>query len=298
MSNKTTTQAPDVMDEYLKNSPIYGKKSELLETNYNTQKNSINQNKQAALSSASAAHQKMLKYLPEYNAAMGLYGNGASETAYLEADARYRNQQAEIGRDYDGRLAQLDMTHNQNKMDLYTEAQAAWEKEQEQAHSFGYEAIANWSGTAEELKNYYEGLKGKMSDTQYADLTNLYNDKIGEKKQAEEDAKIVKDDLGDKKITNSKPSAYTRGKNFEITLGDTDYKVQIGAETGDSKVKLAMTNSKVGDGEVFVYGGKVYIRSGETAYEVEDRVWSSGNTLLLDALGVQKSEPQAGMMGT
>lgn len=273
------------MEQYLKNSPIYGKKSKLLEENYNTQKNSINQNKQAALSSASAAHQKMLKYLPEYNAAMGLYGNGASETAYLEADARYRNQQAEIGRNYDSQLAQAESAYNQNQMDLYTEAQAAWEKEQEkkkleekeaQQNSFDLakNTIENWTGDADGLNQYLEGLKGKVSDEMYTVLTNSVTGMTSaieeEKKLKDEEEKYALDDVGSI-TTTKKPKSYKDGKNFTIELGDDTYDLQVGESITNSDVSQAAEKAKVVEGQVFRYKGKWYIKGDSGIHKVSGR---------------------------
>ena len=288
-TTQTETAELTPMEQYLKNSPIYSKKSELLEANYNTQKNSINQNKQAALGSAAAAHQKMLKYLPEYNAAMGLYGNGASETAYLEADARYRTQQADITRDYDNQLAQAESAYNQNKMDLYTEAAAKMESDQQAAHDLGYETIDGWSGTADELKAYYEGLKGKVSDEQYADITNLYNDKISELNESETaEEEYAVDSRGNGITVEESPTSFDKGKNFKLSYNGTSYNVEVGGKTDDDGVKKAMENANIADGNVFAYDGHLYIRDGDSVYRVKDRFWKAGKDYsdLRDKMGL------------
>lgn len=301
----------NTLQNYLDNNEIYKNKKNLLKSNYdqnnasllqnyNAQSQSLAQSKKDSQQAAAIAHQKLLKYLPEYNASMGLYGNGASESALLDANARYRSTQGQIAASYNTQKAQLDADHsarqasllqnyNQDQMDLYSEAAAAHKSDQENTYNMAMNTINSWTGTADDLHTYMYGedgkggLKSKLTDDQFKSLEQAYNTALEVVSEDENNQKEIEEyqpqdisSAGDISVTA--PTGYSRGKNFTVTVGNETYNVQVGAEISSGAAKNAAINGNVGDGEIFVYGNEVYIKNGDSVYRVEDRFWDAGGT--------------------
>lgn len=64
---------------------------DLLKENYNAAVNAYGTSAEQRKQAEAIRNTRLMKYLPEYQASMGLYGNGVSESALLEANARYRS---------------------------------------------------------------------------------------------------------------------------------------------------------------------------------------------------------------
>lgn len=283
------------LQNYLNNNEIYKSKKALLDENFKSQTAVNDQMKKDSQQAAAIAHQKLLKYLPEYNASMGLYGNGASETALLEANARYRSQQGQIAADHSARQASLLQNYNLNKLDLYSEAQSKYESEQASNYELAKDTITNWTGSSAELDGYINSLEGKVSSAQLGNLRNYYNDAYeiaveDEKAQAEIGKYQTQDISAAGDIDVKDLTEYSKGKNFTVKVGNDDYNVQIGEEVTTGAAKKAAVNSNVGDGEVFAYGNELYIKSGESVYRVDERVWGDKYTDLKKALGLIQSD--------
>jgi hypothetical protein len=136
----------------------------------------------------------------------------------------------------------------------------------------------------------YYGADGKISAEDYRDLLAFYNtnegrlteagkrnaqDLLAEYKlairDAEEQAAVDRMGFidGTARVTSA-PSKYEPEKNFEVTdsKGRT-FRVQIAGEVTDEAIKAEA--SKADSGEVFGYGGKMYIKNYDKVYEVEAR---------------------------
>ena len=288
------------LTDYTKTNPTYKAKQALLLDQYKNQTAQIEQNKKDQQQAAAISQQKLLKYLPEYNAAMGLKGSGASETALLDANARYRSQQGQIAATYDAQQAEAKQNYNNSMLNLYTEAQAEEKAEQESAYQLASDTIQNWSGTKEELTNYVEReLKGKMSDDQYNSILNQYKDQYeivaeDQEAQANQVMDLGDNDLGIKYLSNGDD-----GENFRIIAKDEDgndkeYKVQLGATVSRKDVRQAANNGNVGANEVFGFEGELYyMDSNGNIRRVEHR-WTHGKATneyidLKTALGMQST---------
>ena len=273
------------LTNYIQNNGTYKAKNELLLNNYKSQVAGIERNKRAQQDAAAISYQKLMKYLPEYNASMGLRGSGAASGAALEANARYRSQQGQIAADYDAQKASAEQAHNQNMLNLYTEAQAAQKAEQADAYTLAKDTINNWSGSSDKLKEYYEGLKGTFTDDQEQSLTQAYNS-MYEGVLEQEKNEAFKPDKGWEKLTvDSAPSKYKKGHNFEVSVGDRSYKVQVGEEVTNKDAITAAMNAGYGEGDIIKYGGKLYLVSGSITdsgdglklFEIEKRTLDTDN---------------------
>ena len=286
------------LTNYIQSNGIYKEKENLLKQNYASQQASIDQNKRAQQDAAAIQHQKLLKYLPEYNASMGLRGSGASEGALLEAQARYRSQQGQIAATYDAQKASAEQAHNQNMLNLYTEAEAARKAEQADAYGLAMDTIENWSGSSGDLEKYWKDMEGKLTADQYQSLTQAYN-KEREVVVEDEKNQAFQPDEGWEKlktentVTATAPTTYEKGKNFKISIGDTPYNVQVGAKSATEGVEQVAINLGAKDGQIFQYKGKLYICSGNATmggvevYEIEGRTLNGdGYANLLKDLGL------------
>lgn len=278
------------------NNELYKTKENILRKNYQSEAKTIDRQKKDQLQAAAISHQRLLKYLPEYNASIGLHGNGASETALLDANARYRSEQGQIAAAYDAQKAAAQQKYNQNLLDLYTQAEAKYEQEQEKLkqeqtenYNLALDAITNWSAKdAAGLTAYYEGMKGKMSDTAYNSLLNTYKNKLEEAEAGDATAAIVVDDIQDGLVTVTgvkQPNADGKvhdGDNIQVSDGDKNYSLELGGAIISGNAWQAAQNSQVSDGQIFMYEGKIYYKQGNTVREVRKR--ASGSQISYDNL--------------
>ncbi len=134
----------------------------ILEQNYGRKAQELTQQKQSAMETADISYQKLMKYLPEYHASMGLYGSGASETALLDAAARQRATQGQILANYnsgvnaaaserDQGIYTAEQSFNKDLMSLYAQADA--QKKTEEAETKA-EYDTKLAKAESELKNY------------------------------------------------------------------------------------------------------------------------------------------------
>ena len=257
------------LKNYIQNNEYYKSKGDLLLENYKTQEDSLDRAKKEQQQSATISHQKLLKYLPEYNASMGLYGSGASETAVLDANARYRSQQGQIAANYNTQKAQAQENYNQNMLNLYSEAKA----EQDKNYDTAYATVSGWTGSASELEQYKNGLAEKLSEDQYQDVLNQYRTKHEELTEKETNQQYQITDISAHGVIT--PSGvnkdFTEGDNFKLKVGERNYKVELGGAVSDQGVTQAAINSGVVDGSVFVYNGQMYYMNGSTIHRVRNR---------------------------
>ena len=279
MSNKN-------LDQYMDPNSGYGKQKTLMDQQRAVANRNLEVQKKQEQQAAAIQHQKLLKYLPEYQKSMGLKGNGMSETALLDANASYRSEQRRINSEYSARQDAVNEQYRQNLLDLYTRAEAEKKQDRENLYNKAKDAITSWQGSSEELTKYVDSLAGQLDDNDYAILKDVYtgvNKAIiqanNDKEKEDAILAIQTDDLGDNELSNSIPDKYSNGTNFEITLNGQKYKVQIDKQVSDKNAKIAAANSGVAEGDVFVYDGTLYLKGKDGAiYSIERRFWDSGTT--------------------
>lgn len=92
-----------------------------LSNQYNVASKALQQEKQTSLETADILNQRLMKYLPIYNKAMGLGGGGATETAAIQAQANYMNTVSGINRDIGNREQQLLDAYRTGQLNLWSD---------------------------------------------------------------------------------------------------------------------------------------------------------------------------------
>lgn len=236
----------------------------------------------------------MQKYLPQYQAMQGTSGMGTSQTDAAAAMNAYFGRVSGNNAEYARNVAALDQ--QKAKLDYQRDAER---REQEYAvrHEYNSERQAMAEEESDGLLGLmsgradgYYGSDGKISPEDYQNLWEFYaanesrlteagkrnaQDMLAEYRLAIRDAEeqAAVDRLGfieaGGKVSKA-PTAFEEGKNFEITgAGGERYRVQIAGEATDEAVLREAT--KVDSGEVFGYGGRLYIRNKDKVYAVDER---------------------------
>lgn len=261
-------------------------KSNMLLSSYKKNVDEIDKNAQTQKNEASASYQRLLKYLPEYNASMGITG-GVAESAMLRAGSDHASRVAQIESDAATQKNAARRDYEQNVLNSYSEN-----------YALASDMINNWNGSSVELDDYVKGLQGNVSDEQYNSLLNMYKNSretvvTDETETAKKDTlKNISADYG---VVIKGLTVLNDGNNFKMKLGDDTYKVQLGAlQPSDSKSELYDMSAKYEDGTAFVYDGQVYFKGEEGIYKVEKRTGKqTGNndyTRLLDKLAELDAE--------
>ena len=293
MSNKN-------LDQYMDPNSGYGKQKTLMDQQRAVANRILEVQKKQEQQAAAIQHQKLLKYLPEYQKSMGLKGNGMSETALLDDNASYRSEQRRINSEYSARQDAVNEQYRQNLLDLYTRAEAEKKQDRENLYNKAKDAITSWQGSSEELTKYVEGLSGQLDDNDYAILKDVYrginNGIVAEEnaKKLEEAKNAIKvDDLGDKTLSNTVPKEYAKGRNFKVIFNNHNYNVQVGDKVSNADLQTAAKNSGVAEGAVFVYKGNIYLQGTDGIYSITKRglqpEGANEKDFLMDALKTTSS---------
>lgn len=165
--------------------------------NYNQQVNDLQRQKQSRLRAADVSYRKLLKYLPEYQNAMGLYGNGLSETALLEATAQHRSQigaiesehqteRSNLLKEYQTKTESNEQNYDNRLLNLYTTAKNREEESQNSTYQAIREGILSGAYSSGSLLQRMKELKnedGSVTDVtprQYRELSALTQSALGE----------------------------------------------------------------------------------------------------------------------
>lgn len=267
-------------------------KRQILLDSYNNNLEEINKNAQLQRNASAVSYQKLLKYLPEYNSAMGITG-GASESALLQANSDHSARLATIESNTASQKNAAKSQYNQDLLDLYDQEQAEIKTEQTENYNLALDTINNWNGSSADLDAYINGLKGKVSDEQYNSLRNAY---INANEVVVEDEKAEATYVGESRAVSGLKDDHEEGENFDVYLDGKIYKVESGGEykgSDSATILRAAVDAGVGDKEVFYYGGKVYLKVGDSLYNVRDRIFKgseNGLVGLTDYLKIDSKE--------
>lgn len=236
----------------------------------------------------------MMKYLPQLQAMKGTAGMGTSSTdavavynAYLGRVSGNNAAYEQNVTDLNTQKAEVDFERESQKREALYDVHNRYEDErQEQAQeesegllSLMADKAAGYYGSDEKLAQedydkllaFYRANENRLTETgqrNALDALAVYREAIREEKEQQ-----VMDKLGfiegTGKVT-TEPVSYKPGKNFRITGGDgRKYLAEVGEEVTDQTIKLEA--AKVDTGEVFGYGGKLFVKHGDRVYAVEAR---------------------------
>lgn len=236
----------------------------------------------------------MAKYLPQYQAMQGTGGMGTSQTDAAAAYNAYLGRVAGNNAAYAGNVAALeqqkaerDALRDSERREREFSIRDAYEDERQM---LAEEESAGVLGLIDGRGQGYYGTDGKISRADYDKLEDFYRrneNRLTEagKRNAEDILEMYREAIRDEQEQaamdkqgfiegtgkiSAAPSKYESGKNFEITdeRGKV-FRVEIGEEVADQVILGKAVN--VDSGEVFGYGGKLFVRSQDRVYAVEAR---------------------------
>ena len=263
----------------------------------------LKQKQQSARQAADITHQKLLKYLPQRTKG---FSDGMTETAKIAANNAYMRQLAEADNTFSTEMSELNNYVRGEQERLEDKEKAAQTERYNEimttVRNGEYNTVADLErylgitadGTG--AKSFGEGsIAEGLSDTQKANLLNLYRTIETDPVQAENesefkqkqnkiatgDAKWLDDDAGF--LGLSKASA--EGDNIEVQIPGADnedlnvqYKKSI---TGRDKAVVeqafkSANGREIKEGEVFAYDGEIYIMSHNRLWTLEARGGGGG----------------------
>ena len=255
--------------------------------------------RQSANRQAYIGSELLQKYLPQYQAMQGTSGMGTSQTDAAAAMNAYFGQVSENNAGYAETVAALeqakaerDAQRESELRDKKYDAVSRYDYERQQmAEEESTGLLGLMSGRAD---GYY-GSDGKLSVEDYHKLFDFYaenesrltetgkrnaKDMLAEYKMAirdaEEQAAMDRNKYINKGVVLSGGllgglSDYGKvGNNFRVKDADgNEYAVELGEQVNDQTV-IDVAN-RANSGEIFAYGGKLYLKKDHTAYAVNRR---------------------------
>ena len=251
--------------------------------------------RQSANRQAYIGSELLQKYLPQYQAMQGTGGMGTSQTDAAATMNAYFGQVSENNAGYAENVAALeqakaerDAQREAELRDKQYDVKNRYESERQQmAEDESTGLLGLMSGRAD---GYY-GSDGKLSVEDYHKLFDFYavnedrlteagkrnaKDMLAEYKQAirdaEEQAAMDRNKYINKGVTLSGGlTDYGKvGNNFRVQDVDgNEYAVELGEQVNDQTV-IDVAN-RANSGEIFAFGGKLYLKKDHTVYAVNRR---------------------------
>jgi len=220
------------------------------------QEKMLQQQKRQAEADAYTNYQKRRKYLPQRTAGQSL---GMTETAKIAANNSYRQN-----------VAAADTVYSKGMSDLNNYVRTEKKAEQDEAYNMALNMMeGQYWNTTDELSTNLNKYKDKVSDTQWADLTDKLSAYKGDKDIQKADAaygKTATFNATDDAALSGYLSDTNEGNNFKIGK----YKVELGGSV-DEKVVPASETEDLADETVFAYDGALYIKKDGGIYRVRGR---------------------------
>lgn len=256
-STPVPTVTEDPIDRYATDSTI--------DQSYRAQQAQLDTAKKNAQQSAAVSYELLKKYLPIQNQMNGLSGLGVSESALIEANNNYVAQQG-----------QIEQTHAADSAALLENYRAEQTAAQDTAYNEAYAMITNGTyHTFEELDNYLEGVKDKVSDEQWAQLEYLSNyvkndtatqEMVEEYKNASTPDHSVRTGVYFNRDKNG--GGIDNGEVIRLKAGNKEYKVKVGAEV--TEYAVLDEARKYGVNTAFIYRNTMYVNIGGVTYSLLD----------------------------
>lgn len=250
--------------------------------------------RQAANRQEYIGHELLQKYLPQYQAMQGTAGMGTSSTDATAAANAYLGRVSENNAGYAQNVAALEQ--QKAEVDYQRNAEKR-EKEYQIKETYDTERLNEAEqesdgllGVMDSRAQTYYGTDGKLSQEDYDNLLAFYEANEARltetgKRNAEdmlrEYEQLIRDETEQKAVDRmdyiygdvtlyDPPISYAAGTNFEVAdANGTKYKVELGDEVVDTTVLDQA--AKADSGEIFAYGGKLYLKKDQTVYAVNRR---------------------------
>ena len=267
-------------------------KSNQLREEYDRSVQALSQQRQKAMDEAKITNARLQKYIPQILKSQGVGGNvGLTEDSIIKLNHDYNSRLGEIDGNYSSAKAVYDNNYSSALSSLYSEAAAKRSGSQLENYNIMLENMANWQGTADELRNYLNENKDKVSGTQFENLSLQLNNNVDSINQAYDAKKKMY--IGESRAADGL-STLNNGENFSLSLGNNKYKLEVkdeysGSDSGEILQKAI--NANVNDGDVFYYNGNIYLKYGDKMYNVGDRSSSNKNkNSVIDYLRIDQYE--------
>lgn len=303
----------------------YDEQLETLLGEYSASREALDKSKRQSQQNASITLDKLKKYLPTQIKSQGLGGLGVSESTMLQAYNNYNNDMGAIESDYQANMTSLNTgeTTAKNTLENYRQdalkaisdkynsvadarqAEAgqtssgifsAYEtqvrEQMRQAFEDAYSTISNNTSTsAEEIMNYVQQFKGKISDSDYQTLTQYANTVAQNNLKAQQQAdrenalNTVRDAIAAYEVDEDYEGALKYLEQNKDTFGadSKEYqsywnrisgkaeKYKADKETAEREEKEAKDKRIITGQESFEYGGKYY--------QINSRLESNANEI-------------------
>lgn len=207
-------------------------------------KNLVNQ-KTSALSSLGNANRQALKYADNTALAQGYATQGARLQNMGNLQNAYLNQVGGVNQQFQQQLGSLENTASKEALNNY---QVNVEN-----------AIANNTLTNEELSKLQNAYFGRLSSTDITEAENYTRQALGLLNQTNQTSGTIDDSTKNTTFTTSNGEKYVsnlssksnggKGKNFKVTIGTKEYKMEL----GDKVVDANIDSSKIEVGQIVEY---------------------------------------------
>ena len=274
----TMSDADYKIGQQLYNSYVQGNK---YQTDYNNAVADSAKRTEAAKISADVSRQRLEKYLPQQLALQGLYGTGMSEDSYLKLQNQYQNA-----------VGDANAMHNQNLKDykstLDSQNHALWQQTTGAVNDIVDAEKADQEKIKAEQQAMFAEAKNALyeatNEAQLVEAYYAYKDKIPpemaglfEQIKHENSRNIIAENGEVAKATGTTikmeggPNQFLgNGKNLDVKINDTLYKVEADSEISDQDEAYiyAVTNNKVSHKHFFYFDGEIYVRFNDTVHRI------------------------------
>ena len=265
----------------------------------------------AAKRDAYIAHERLQKYLPQARAVQGVEGMGMTETAQVQglnaylanrsaADAAYASGVASLDAERQRAQAERDLARTAEEstardtylnerasiLENYRKEKEAKAEEEAQAQSTAVgEMLAGMASEVygedgkmaqegyDTLAAYLEANRNKLTDIDAKLADMMLEGYRRDVRSAEDQAAMDKGGLITVNASYSGISSFKDNKNLVVTANGREYRVQLNApdDSSVSNAEVTAAAKKVGNGEVFGYGERLYIKHDGDVYAIEAR---------------------------
>lgn len=242
--------------------------------------------KEEAQGKYSAVYEKMLKYLPTYNNAMGTSGSGYSETSRINALANYNNALRNSENNYNESVMSANQSYNNaamsvdeeynNRMDALALENYNREEQKRTEASNTYNYLTTNENLDNYLNPYLQDDNHLSSDERQAikdELQKEYGNSLSDEQMNNLYRYVDRYTSGYKDVDSSKVNI----SSATVSNTDTEGKIKIsnnGTEYNATVVEAPANVSSyaktMNDGVLFEYDGNVYAKLSGKVYQVED----------------------------
>ncbi len=160
--------------------------------NFDMYRSMLDRNKINSQAQLASATEKSRAMMDNYLKALGLYGSGAGQSEYANLGANYQNSLASINNEYDDNLMNAQMDYNERVANENKEfnnnllnAELEQQNQNDTAFTNAMSEMREIGATPEQMREYYEENKGKISEglqSQWENVLNVASEKASKER--------------------------------------------------------------------------------------------------------------------